>query len=163
MKKDYVVLNLAKEYPGYTGSEKWMVITDHGMDQLERLFPELKPFLSSAVIIGTDIGKAIIGYKNNDRKHDRHMECVGLQIEVLKCRAVPQRDKSFKNNWLKKAVLELPDAQRRRVLLFYCDGYSEEEIANIEKVSKQAVSESIQRGINNLKRNATVVRGTADV
>ena len=28
MEKDYVILNIEKEYPGYTGTEKWLIITD---------------------------------------------------------------------------------------------------------------------------------------
>ena len=163
MKKDYVVLNLEKEYPGYTGTEQWLIITDYGFSHLEILFPELKPYLTSSVVIGTDIGKAIIRYKNNDRKHDRHMECVGLQVESFDNGPIAQQDNGLKNEWLKKAVLDLPDIQRRRVWLFYCEGYSEEEIAKMEKVSKQAVSESLQRGITNLKRKASMVGGAENV
>ena len=40
MKKDYVILNIEKEYPGYTGTEKWMIITDLTEDQFSKQYPK---------------------------------------------------------------------------------------------------------------------------
>ena len=41
MKNEYVILNLEKEYPGYTGTEKWMIITDLIEEEFASRYPEI--------------------------------------------------------------------------------------------------------------------------
>lgn len=44
---------------------------------------------------------------------------------------------------LHKAIAQLPEIQRRRVLLYYFEGYTYEEIAKIESCTHQAIMKSI--------------------
>ncbi|MBR3356029.1 MAG: hypothetical protein IKG47_11910 [Oscillospiraceae bacterium] len=44
MEKEYVILNVEKECPGYTGTEKWMIITDLSEEQFKEAYPEQYPF-----------------------------------------------------------------------------------------------------------------------
>ena len=66
MEKEYVILNVEKEYPGYTGTEKWMIITDLSEEQFAELYPEQYLCWKEAVILNLEMGKEIIRYHNNN-------------------------------------------------------------------------------------------------
>ncbi len=40
MEKDYVILNIEQEYPGFSGTEKWIIITDLSEEEIAKLYPE---------------------------------------------------------------------------------------------------------------------------
>ena len=52
---------------------------------------------------------------------------------------------------LHKAIDQLPDIQRRRVLLYYFEGYTYEQIAQMEGCSKRAVKFSVDIALKKLK------------
>lgn len=52
---------------------------------------------------------------------------------------------------LHKAILTLPEIQRRRLLLYYFDGYTFEQIAEMEGCTKRAVKFSVDIALNELK------------
>lgn len=52
---------------------------------------------------------------------------------------------------LHKAILTLPEIQRRRLLLYYFDGYTFEQIAEMEGCTKRAVKFSVDIALNKLK------------
>lgn len=162
MEKEYVILNLEKEYPGYTGTEKWMIITDQDPAVLKTMCPEIVPFLDSSVVVGTDVGRVIIDYKNNDRKHERHYECIDYSNSFVNDYEGIQELDMLNSVWLEEAVEQLPETQKRRIMKRYVGGYSMKEIAKAERVSFQSVATSIRRGIAFLKSIAAE-GGDADV
>ena len=52
---------------------------------------------------------------------------------------------------LYKAIAQLPEIQRRRVLLYYFGGYTYEQIAQMENCTKRAVKFSIDTALKNLR------------
>ena len=53
---------------------------------------------------------------------------------------------------LKRAINQLSDIQRRRIKLYYFEDKTVEEIAKIERTTHQAVSETIRRGLANIRK-----------
>ena len=56
------------------------------------------------------------------------------------------------NKQLKKAINCLTEVQKRRIKLYYFEDKTVEEIAKLEKTSHQAVSETIRKGIVNIRK-----------
>ena len=54
---------------------------------------------------------------------------------------------------LHKAIAQLPEIQRRRVLLYYFGGYTYEQIAQMENCTKRAVKFSVDAALKNLRDN----------
>ncbi len=61
-------------------------------------------------------------------------------------RASAASDSSFRYEELYNALHQLPDKERTSVLLFYMEGYSIKEIAEIEEISQNAVKQHLSRG-----------------
>ncbi|MGF7017970.1 RNA polymerase sigma factor (sigma-70 family) [Lachnospiraceae bacterium PF1-21] len=91
-------------------------------------------------------------------KWDKHLEHSELTESSLNQRAF-HKEESFEdmvirnidNELLHKAIGKLPEAQQRRLLLYYFEGLSLEEIAAKEGCSHQAVNKSIMVAIKKLK------------
>lgn len=60
-------------------------------------------------------------------------------------------DSRFRYQELYAALNKLPDKERMSVLLFYMEGYSVKEIAEIEDTSQDAVKQHLSRGRNHLR------------
>jgi RNA polymerase sigma-70 factor (ECF subfamily) len=60
-------------------------------------------------------------------------------------------DSKFHYQELYAALNKLPDKERSSVLLFYMEGYSIKEIAEIEETSQDAVKQHLSRGRNHLR------------
>ena len=157
MEKDYVILNIEKEYPGYIGSEKWMIITDLFEDQFAELYPDQYPCWKDAVIMNSEMGKEIIRYHNNDRKHEiRNANVFPLErIGSVHDKKITRTD-VIKNPVLKAALKNVTETQRRRIVGVYVNGLTEQEIADAEECSVQAVSQSIKRGVAQMRKHMTV-------
>ena len=54
---------------------------------------------------------------------------------------------------LHKAIEQLPEIQRRRILLYYFGGYTYEQIAQMENCTKRAVKFSVDAALKNLRDN----------
>lgn len=60
-------------------------------------------------------------------------------------------DGSFKYQGLYAALNKLPDKERTSVLLFYMEGYSVKDIADIVEASQDAVKQHLSRGRKHLR------------
>lgn len=65
--------------------------------------------------------------------------------------ATDATDSGFRYQELYAALNRLPDKERTSVLLFYMQGYSIKEIAEIEEASQDAVKQHLSRGRNHLR------------
>ncbi len=54
---------------------------------------------------------------------------------------------------LHKAIAQLPEIQRRRILLYYFGGYSYEQIAQMENCTKRAIKFSVDAALKKLREN----------
>lgn len=90
----------------------------------------------------------------------RHLEQSELTEEKLNQRAAdpqePVEDHVYRRimyQELHKAIAQLPEIQRRRVLLYYFGGYTYEQIAQMENCTKRAVKFSVDTALKNLREN----------
>ncbi len=100
--------------------------------------------------------------ENNEQKHSRRT--VSLDNVSEMATATPSIEESIaeKQEELRKVAMmkllkssifkNLTDVQKRRLLMYYIDRLSEEEIAAKENVSHQAVSKSLQAAIKILEK-----------
>ena len=61
-------------------------------------------------------------------------------------------DKSMRNEQLRRAIAALPEIQRRRLVMYYFDGLTYEEIAERERCTHPAVIKSVKAAISKLKK-----------
>lgn len=88
----------------------------------------------------------------------RHLSEMGMSEESL-CHLIadpsePMEDRVYRRimyQKLHKAIDQLPDIQRRRVILYYFEGYTYEQIAQMEGCSKRAVKFSVDIALKKLK------------
>ncbi|MCI8710053.1 MAG: sigma-70 family RNA polymerase sigma factor [Dorea sp.] len=90
---------------------------------------------------------------------ERHLEQSELYESTLNKRAFYQLEdleetvlKKIRNEQLHKAVNELPEPYKRRVLLYYFFDMTLEQIAQNEKRSKAAIKYSIDKALEYLKK-----------
>lgn len=103
------------------------------------------------------------GFELEDISHmnivSRHMEQLELTEEALSKRAFDRLESM--EDWVSKKILyqklhtaiaQLPELQRRRVLLYYFGGYTYEQIAEMEGCKHPAVIKSIAAAKKNIKK-----------
>lgn len=61
-------------------------------------------------------------------------------------------ENDFASRELKKAISQLSDTQKRRIILYYFENKTVEEIAVMEKTTHQAISKTIRKGIKDLRK-----------
>ena len=90
---------------------------------------------------------------------DRHIEHSELTEAALHTRAIADIEcveitayKSMRNEQLRRAIAALPEIQRRRLVMYYFDGLTYEEIAEQEGCTHPAVIKSVKAAISKLKR-----------
>lgn len=103
------------------------------------------------------------GFELEDISHmnivSRHWEQLELTEVALQRRAIDQPEsienfvaKRIKYQKLHTAIAQLPELQRRRVLLYYFGGYTYEQIAEMEGCKHPAVIKSIAAAKKNIKK-----------
>ena len=157
MEKDYVILNIEKEYPGYTGTEKWLIITDLTEEQFAESYPEQYPCWKEAVIMSTTMGVEIARYRCNERKHNwrSQMKETAIELEDLFIEDEKASDE-ISNLWLREALDTLTPQQRARVTEHYILGLSENAIARYEGTNQSTVHRSIKKAIRKLQMYCNV-------
>lgn len=89
---------------------------------------------------------------------ERHYEYLELTEETLNRRAVHKTKTVediiltvFENEMLSKAICELTEIQRKRLLLYYYDHLTYEQISEIEGCTKMPVMRSIKKAEEKIK------------
>ena len=159
-KKDCKILSLAKEYPGYVGYEKYMILTDLTKDELNQKYSVLlnnyKPYMIGSSQLYSPIAD---DEKNEDEFEKRNARntisiCVdedadntfeSLQVGDYLTELSEQQDADEKRRLIHTALGTLTDSQRRRLLMWAIDGMTEEEIAMREGSSQQAISKNLDK------------------
>ncbi len=157
-KKDCKVLSLAKEYPGYVGYEKYMILTDLTKDKLNQKYGVLLKNYEPYIIGSLQLYSPIADYEKNEDKFEKRNArntisiCVdedadnifeSLQVSDYLTELSEQQDADEKARLIHMALGTLTDPQRRRLLMWAIDGMTEKEIARKEGVAQQVVSRSI--------------------
>lgn len=159
-KKDCKVLSLAKEYPGYVGYEKYMILTDLTKDELNQKYSVLLNNYEPYIIGSSQLYSPIADYEKNEDKFEKRNArntisiCVDedadntfepLQVGDYLTELSEQQDADEKRRLIHTALGTLTDSQRRRLLMWAIDGMTEEEIAMREGSSQQAISKNLDK------------------
>ena len=138
-----------KNYPGWVGREKYIVISDLPDDELKARFPEIMSALSPYVLVGTYYRRINDRTRYNEEKH-ASVICISINstedFEDLSDRfLVPSHEEEiiFAQR-VKEALKSLTDVQRSRFVRWHFGGFSVEEIAKQDGVSKMSVCNSIE-------------------
>ncbi len=83
--------------------------------------------------------------------HKRSEKLFADYDEMPEMASGERSDSAFKYQDLYSALNRLPGKERTSVLLFYMEGYSIKEIAEIEDTSTDAVKQHLSRGRNHLR------------
>ena len=67
--KDCKVIKLKYEYPGYTGEEKWAIITGLTEEELNEKYAEKTASLRPFIVLDLAFGKARKKFINNENKN----------------------------------------------------------------------------------------------
>ena len=114
--------------------------------------------------INTELYAAFNGFELDDislmNEASRHLTEADVGEEPLGLRIAdpsePVEDHVYRRiiyQELHKAIAQLPEIQRRRILLYYYGGYTYEQIAQMENCTKRAVKFSVDAGLKNLREN----------
>ena len=113
--------------------------------------------------ISMELYAAFNSFELDDISHmnvvSRHLEQSELTVESLTQRALnpPEllEDHVFRKMMygeLHKAIAQLPEIQRRRVLLYYFGGYTYEQIAQMEGCKHPAIMKSVAAAERSIKK-----------
>lgn len=113
----------------------------------------IKAYLSCDSITNPDKFKAWIfkiGY-NAFINHKRSERIFVDYDEVRNIKSADSTDSQFRYQELYTVLNKLPGKERTSVLLFYMEGYTIREIAEIEGATQDAVKQHLSRGRNHLR------------
>lgn len=129
---------LKSEYPWYTGDE-YIEISDEIANEFEKFSKEEHR------------------YKEKVRYHKAFYsldEDNGISKSILFVSESPDElyEKKLTNQELYKAISMLSELQSKRIYAYYFQNMSMTQIAEIEGVTKMAVSKSIKAGLKNIEK-----------
>ncbi len=151
MGKEYRLVDLRKEYPGYTGDEIWMIITDLTEEQLMDI-SEIREIMHLAVVISTEAGCVMRQFENSERKYRKRRRASEISLDDLTDDMnLLVSDSCFEYGGLYEVIEMLPEKQRRRILDRYINGLTAKEIAEADGCDRRAVSKSISKGLTKLR------------
>jgi len=91
-------------------------------------------------------------------EYERHIEHSDLCESTLNRRAINKSvsvedevEQKIINDKLKEAINQLSDIQKRRIIMFYFEGLTQQEIADKEGTSLRAIQYTLNSAINKLK------------
>ncbi len=157
------VIDLRKEYVGYSGNENWAIVSELSEDKILEKYSDQVVQYIPFVLLSVTQGKAIYEYKKNDKKHEMRQYRKGVfqSLEVLDAYGVLRGSEKegvedtietlLEREELWLAVLTLSEKQKHRIIKHFYGGKSIREIAREEEVAAKQVKKSIDEGIKKLK------------
>ena len=164
MKVLYKIYDLKKYYSNFVGANPFAVVSDFPEEELLQKCPELRritpcAFFTNAAWCG--FKEAQRAYQTNEEKFRNRMkfceENYGYEEGVSELSAANLDDEDIMDTVITRISVEhlrevlhlLPEAQSRRVLLYY-SGYTYEEIAKAENISFQVAHKSVKKAMKNI-------------
>lgn len=153
---------LENEYPGWTGEEKFGVITSLTEAELLARYPAIMEALSPYILLGKDYAEVRKESRYNDDKFRYRRNNCDIPFDVdddAACHHDELTEDDFTSRLsdkedLEKALVCLTAVQRSRVLKFYYVGLTLKEIGESEGgVNPKSVWESIQGAIKKMKKH----------
>lgn len=167
--KECVLLDPEREYPGYTGSEKCFIVTDLSQDEFERKYRPFLKKLRPYLLVDKSFLAARSIYRRNYNKHKMRayrtediFGYVDSTTEIHNKKLVVnslfvEYETREKAREIELALDSLTETQKRRIVMRFYECRTYEEIAETEGVSINAVIDSIERGLNVLRKTNVVL------
>ena len=156
--KDCKLINLKYEYNGYTGDEKWAIITELSVKELWEKYPlvieRYSPFVHLSIAQGEVINDANRNEDKYAKRSSRTLDCYGYDDEMssqFHKELAIMFDDPFEREELRQceirkariALSMLQPLQRERLMKNVCCGLSSRAIAKQEGVYYSSVDKSI--------------------
>ena len=158
-KNDCTIIDFAEEYPGFTGSPRYLVSSHMSQKDLEQRYSILLDSLRPYIYDNGPMVEEIKRYRKNETKHLRRRQR-GTLFTIDD--AFEEHHPELSNNqeiadWelredMRKALSHLPISQQRRLISVYAQKYTLEEVAEVEGVRPQSVWDSLQTAKKNAKK-----------
>ena len=165
MEAIYKIYDLRKYYPNFVGANPIAVVSNLSEEELLRWCPELrrkKPCAFFTKEAWNQFRKAHRAYQTNEEKFRNRMkyreENYGYEEGISELSAADPDDEDNMDTvimrlsieHLREVLSQLPEAQSRRILLYY-SGYTYAEIAAAEHISIPVTYRSIRKAMKNIK------------
>jgi len=167
-KSECKVIDLKYEYSGYTGTERWAVITELTETEILEKYPEqIKPY-TPFMILSPEFGKVRDDFRRNEKKHQaratRSVDAFSYDDEVMAAFHPELVEDTFEQvlferidaERLWRAIGQLPPIQKSRLIKRYFKGMSTRKIAREEGVNYSKIDSSISAALKNLKKILTI-------
>lgn len=171
------LINLQYEYSGYTGNERWAIITELSEEELFAKYPDVIKRYIPFVLLSVTQGEVIYESKRNDDKYEKrnkrtmdaygyedeisqlfHKELIVPYIDPIEAEENARLDEERKNQRtleivkVRKVLSLLQPIQKQRLLKHLIEGKSAREIAKEEGTYHSSVTKSINAAIKNFKK-----------
>ena len=144
-KCDCKVINLSYEYPGYTGEEKWAIITDLTEEELIEKYEEIISSYRPFIVLSSMFGSVRADFIRNEDKFSKRAKR-SISIFDFSEETEEHHPEIAAND------LEEEPIQRERLIKYFFEGKSLLQIAAEEGKSYSTVYESYQAALKKLKK-----------
>ena len=160
---DCKVVSTKREYPSYTGIEKWIIITDLTEEELNGKYAEQIAPLRPFIVLSRSFGEVRENYIRNEQKHrmravrtvepfDYDDELIAAHHpEIVQDSLEDELMRQFEYEKLQQAIATLNPIQKRRLQMFFFENMSYAKIAEKEGIAKSAAFKSVVSAIENVK------------
>lgn len=149
-----------EEYPGWTGTEKYIIISDCSEEVLMAKYPLVIEAMRPFMIVGESYGTIRRESNNTERRikrfamthetifdFDEETECCNK--ELIDWNAGERISISLE---MEEALSTLTEIQQKRIRAYYFGQMTIDEIAQKEGVYNRAVRKSLQQSLEKLKK-----------
>jgi DNA-directed RNA polymerase specialized sigma subunit len=158
-KKDCRVVRLKYEYPGYTGETPWLVVSELTIEEIYTRYEKEIKLYSPFVYMSRETFVPIVKSHSNDRKHQynsvRRLDAYAYEDDIFERFHPDVVYEPFEEadwEYLYREIDALPTVVKRRIYMRFFQDMKLIEIAVQDGVSKQAVSKSIDRAIELMRK-----------
>lgn len=152
------LINLKYEYQGYTGDENWAIVSELTEKELLEKYPYVIKRYMPFVLLSIEQGEVIAEANRNDHKHEerqnRHGSLFSIgddDFDVRHPEAAVEYD-LMEQIVIWEAINSLTEAQRKRIIRYFFNGFPYSKIAEEEGVSITSIKESIQAALKKMKK-----------
>lgn len=148
------------QYPGWTGLEKYIVISDLSRSEIDAMYPEIVKAISPYILIPGKAERVFLEYKQNGMKY--HWRAVNIESGLGFDEETEYHNPSLVNDHFEADLIRkitirdmmnnLTNTQKRRVSMRFFEGLSLSEIAEIEHTSIPAIAKSISGALEKIKK-----------
>lgn len=163
--KEIKIIDLNREYPGFSENMRWAVVTCMKYQELMNEFKEVLIMYTPFIVLTEEQGEVIAQFNRNQEKFDWRMrnkeDFMGYNEEITESihkvgidgNLISSIEHEEEYLVLYSALEDITEKQRVRIVLNYLYGLSERKIAAIQGVCQKSVHESIASGLKKLEKS----------